>query len=96
MMLSWILVLAFLVAVVPTTLAQQKTLTSKEASHRRDIFYAGGIYVDNAAAGGTIVVNQTYYERLIPAGGVTQKYPLLFIHGGGISGTVSIYTQFRR
>lgn len=60
-----------------------------EAFHRRNVFYAGGQYVFNETLGGTILVNQMYIEQLTPINRVTQRYPLVFLHGGGISGTVS-------
>lgn len=61
-----------------------------EALHRRNVFSAGGNYVFNATQNGTILINQQYFEQLTPAGGVKHPYPLIFIHGGGISGTVSL------
>lgn len=65
-----------------------------EAFHRRNVFYAGGQYVFNETLGGTILVNQMYIEQLTPINGVTQRYPLVFLHGGGISGTVSTVSCF--
>lgn len=59
-----------------------------EALHRRQVFYAGGQYVFNSTQNGTILINQQYVEELTPASGVRQPYPLVFLHGGGISGTV--------
>lgn len=65
-----------------------------EAFHRRNVFYAGGQYVFNETLGGTILVNQMYIEQLTPINGVAQRYPLVFLHGGGISGTVSTESCF--
>ena len=33
--------------------------------------------------------NQMYVESLVPQGGVTQKDPIIFVHGQGQTGTVS-------
>lgn len=63
--------------------------SSAEALHRRNIFYVGGEYVFNATQGGTILINEQYVEELTPAGGVKHPYPIVFFHGGGVSGTVS-------
>lgn len=60
---------------------------SNEALYRRDVFYLGGHYLP--AFGGNIFVDQLYVEKLVPASGIRQPYPLVFIHGGGISGVVS-------
>lgn len=62
---------------------------SAEALHRRNTFYVGGEYVFNATQGGTILINGQYVEELTPAGGVKHPYPLVFFHGGGVSGAVS-------
>ena len=63
--------------------------SSAEALHRRNVFYVGGEYVFNATQGGTILINDQYVERLTPAGGVKHPYPIVFFHGGGVSGAVS-------
>ena len=63
--------------------------SSAEALHRRKIFYVGGQYVFNATQGGTILINDQYVEELTPAGGVKHPYPIVFFHGGGVSGAVS-------
>ena len=63
--------------------------SSAEALHRRNIFYVGGEYVFNATQGGTILINDQYVEELTPAGGVKHPYPIVFFHGGGVSGVVS-------
>ena len=64
---------------------------SNEALHQRDIFYVGGQYVYNATIGGTILTGEQYVEKLTPANGVHQKYPLVFVHCGGLSGTVCMH-----
>ena len=63
--------------------------SSAEALHRRNIFYVGGEYVFNETQGGTILINDQYVEELTPAGGVEHPYPIVFFHGGGVSGAVS-------
>lgn len=62
--------------------------SSAEALHRRNIFYVGGEYVYNTTQGGTILINDQYVEELTPAGGVKHPYPIVFFHGGGVSGAV--------
>ena len=61
---------------------------TQESLHRRSFFYAGGQYVHNDTAGGTISINKQYVEELTPGCGVKHKYPLVFFHGGGDSGVV--------
>ena len=63
--------------------------SSAEGLHRRNIFYVGGEYVFNATQGGTILINDQYVEELTPAGGVKHPYPIVFFHGGGVSGAVT-------
>lgn len=75
-----LLAAAFLFAIVNSA--------SNEALHQRDVFYVGGQYVYNATLGGTILINQQYVEKLTPAKGVHQPYPLVLVHSGGLSGTV--------
>ncbi|KAJ5100199.1 hypothetical protein N7456_006251 [Penicillium angulare] len=57
-----------------------------EFPHTRTYFYAGGSYTqrDN---GEHILTDQIYVEHLMPVSGVTQPYPILFIHGGGQTAT---------
>ncbi|PWI66724.1 hypothetical protein PCL_04862 [Purpureocillium lilacinum] len=66
---------------------------SKDASplcasgpHRRSYFYVGGGYADDGA-GGHVLRDQMYVERLQPVGGVTQDTPLVLIHGQAQTGT---------
>ena len=67
-----------------------------EALHRRNVFYVGGQYVFNAANNGTIAANQMYVEQLTPEKGVTKPYPLVFLHGGGLTGTTWLNTPDNR
>ncbi|EGN95897.1 hypothetical protein SERLA73DRAFT_113625 [Serpula lacrymans var. lacrymans S7.3] len=52
--------------------------------HTRDYFYAGGSYVKQGSS--DIAHAQMYVEHLVPAT-VTQEYPILVIHGDGMTGT---------
>jgi hypothetical protein len=61
---------------------------SSEAVAQRDFFYVGGEYIKDAA-GEHILSGQVYVEKLIPATGCTQPFPIIFIHGGYQTGTVS-------
>ncbi|TFK43331.1 Alpha/beta hydrolase family-domain-containing protein [Crucibulum laeve] len=58
--------------------AQQGTL------HRRSYFYVGQTYF--AQGNSSIAAKQLYVEHLSPAK-TTKPYPLLFIHGNGMTGT---------
>ena len=59
---------------------------AKEAFASRNYFYVGGSYVDDGN-GGHVFTDQMYVEHLVPMK-VSQKYPLLLIHGGGQTGSV--------
>lgn len=58
----------------------------KEAQHTREYFYVGGSYVTTTS--GSLFQNQMYVEKLTPPR-VSQPYPIVFLHGGGQTGTVS-------
>lgn len=60
---------------------------SSDAFYQRSIFYAGGEYTFSKTNNGTILVNQLYVEQLTPTYDQRQKYPVVFVHGGGVSGT---------
>lgn len=64
-------------------------LTSASASHERSYFYVGGNYSINSD-GEHIFTDQMYVEKLVPAGGVSREYPIVFMHGNGQTGTVRI------
>ncbi len=55
-----------------------------EARHTRKFLYVGGDY--NHTTSGTILQNQVYVEQLTPAGGISQKLPIVLLHGGDLSG----------
>ena len=52
--------------------------------HTRSFFYAGGSYDSEDGSG--IVHGQVYVEKLEPQS-VTQPFPIVFVHGGGMTGT---------
>ncbi|KAJ7817852.1 Alpha/Beta hydrolase protein [Mycena olivaceomarginata] len=52
--------------------------------HRRAYFYVGQTYI--AQGNSSIAAGQMYIEHLTPAA-VTQPFPILFIHGLGMTGT---------
>jgi hypothetical protein len=57
-----------------------------EAQHVREYFYAGGEYITTSSN-----QNQMYMEKLTPAI-VSQRCPIIFLHGGAQTGTVSSST----
>lgn len=54
-------------------------------AHFRDFFYVGADFIP--ADNSSIAAGQIYVEHLTPASGPSQKYPLLFVHGAGMTGT---------
>lgn len=61
-----------------------------EGAHRRSYFYVGGEAVDDGTGSGhRVMMGQMYVERLTPTGDVVHPWPIIFIHGGGQTGTVS-------
>jgi hypothetical protein len=77
----------FAAASLASTLSANPTAAgSREAQHVREYFYVGGSYVTTSS--GSLFQNQMYVEKLTPPK-VTQKYPIVFLHGGGQTGTVS-------
>lgn len=59
-----------------------------EAPMIRDYFQAGGQYAQNSA-GDHIFQDQIYVEHLLPVHGVTQTFPIVFLHGSAQTATVS-------
>ncbi|THC88696.1 hypothetical protein EYZ11_011853 [Aspergillus tanneri] len=57
----------------------------REAPHMRNYFYVGGEYVQTSH--GSFFHNQMYVEKLSPTSACVQPYPVVFVHGGGQSGT---------
>lgn len=68
------------------------SLTSALAAHERSYFYVGGNYSLNSD-GEHIFTDQMYVEKLVPAGGVSREYPIVFVHGNGQTGTVCIHNR---
>lgn len=69
------------------TLLATSLLSLTSASHQRSYFFVGGNYTLNSD-GEHICTNQMYVEKLVPAGGVSKPYPIVFVHGNGQTGTV--------
>lgn len=67
-------------------------LKTTEEFASREYFYIGGDYVDDGNDG-FVKESQMYVEKLTPTSagerGGAQKFPVVFIHGNGQSGTVS-------
>lgn len=61
---------------------------ANEAYASRDYFYVGGEYV-TSTTNDTLFVNQVYVEHLVPSR-IEQPYPIVFIHGQSMTGTVSV------
>lgn len=87
--LRWPISLFVLFLILPALSASANKSTNLEAPHRRKIFYAGGEYKLSGTGPNHVLVDQLYVEQLTPLGEKQQPYPLVFYHGGGISGTVS-------
>ena len=64
---------------------------SEESPSHRSYFYVGGQYIDDGNGESQhILTGQMYVEKLIPMNGVRHRWPLVFIHGAGQTGTVSL------
>ncbi|KHO00426.1 uncharacterized protein MAM_01204 [Metarhizium album ARSEF 1941] len=57
----------------------------EEVPHVRTYFYAGGEYVEDGK-GNHFLHNQMYVEKLVPARGVTQAWPIVLMHGNCMTG----------
>ena len=64
------------------------TAAGTTTAHTREIFFAGGEYVE-ITPGDHVIQGQMYVERLMPLGSATRPYPLIFIHGATRTGVVS-------
>ena len=67
--------------------------------HYRDYFFVGSNYVPNptpnninATEPSLLAQGQLYVEHLTPANGVTKTFPILFVHGAGVTGTCFLNT----
>lgn len=68
--------------------------TTSETTYHRDVFYVGGRWIETAS--GNITADHLYVEKLTPAQGVTQSKPLVFFHGGAVSGVQWLNTPDNR
>ncbi|KAI9720949.1 MAG: hypothetical protein M1835_004019, partial [Candelina submexicana] len=64
--------------------------------YRRNVFYAGGQYVNQVGASGRVFTGQLYVEQLTPATGDKKPYPIVFFHGAGINGATFLNTPDNR
>ena len=75
---------------LPACAVGQRTLKldpPQELPYIRDYFYAGGRYIDDGTGTGQhVFVDQIYVERLSPVKGRLKQYPIVFIHGQGLTG----------
>lgn len=72
------------VAIVGNALHRHNPALPQRTLHRRNYFYAGGSFVQRGSS--TLVHGQMYVEHLSPIV-ITQRFPLLFIGGHGMTGT---------
>ncbi|ATZ45280.1 hypothetical protein BCIN_01g00900 [Botrytis cinerea B05.10] len=66
---------------------------TNEVFASRDYFYVGGEYV-TTSTNNTLFVNQMYVEHLLPSL-IEQPYPIVFIHGQSMTGTIELAQQTR-
>ncbi|KAF5373052.1 hypothetical protein D9758_001520 [Tetrapyrgos nigripes] len=62
-----------------------RVLAQHGTAHYREYFYVGYSYVPQGDS--SIAHGQVYVEHLTPASGTLKKYPVLFVHGAGMTGT---------
>ncbi|KAK2028436.1 alpha/beta-hydrolase [Colletotrichum zoysiae] len=67
--------------------------SSQETLHTREFFYVGGQSASDST--GNITIGQLYVEKLTPAI-ILRPTPLIFIHGGGITGVTWLNTPDNR
>lgn len=67
---------------------------SPETAYKRDFFYIGGRTAQGTS--GTITIDQLYVEKLTPTKSWIQRHPLVFFHGGGLSGSTWLNTPDNR
>ncbi|ORY71598.1 Alpha/Beta hydrolase protein [Pseudomassariella vexata] len=68
--------------------------STNETAYFRDFFYLGGRYLTTSS--GNLTFDQLYVEKLTPALGVSQPKPLVFFHGGAVSGVTWLNTPDNR
>ncbi|KAI0146788.1 Alpha/Beta hydrolase protein [Pestalotiopsis sp. NC0098] len=64
--------------------------SSNEVLYARDVYYVGGRVINTGSA--NITADQLYVEKLTPSGGVKHAHPLVFFHGGAVSGVTWLNT----
>lgn len=74
--------------------AVSPSCATSETSYHRDVFYVGGRWIETAS--GNVTADHLYVEKLTPAAGVTQSKPLVFFHGGAVSGVQWLNTPDNR
>ncbi|KAI4107845.1 MAG: hypothetical protein LQ339_002455 [Xanthoria mediterranea] len=90
----WALALAVPLGLVVS--APARPSPNGETNHRRTVFFVGGRYVFNETTKSTNAVDQMYVEQLTPERGVRQPHPLIFLHGGGLTGLTWLNTPDNR
>jgi hypothetical protein len=101
----WLLIAATMIPLLKTAVVEPKSVhrqldmnaTSQETPVIREYFYVGGRYVDDGTGTGQhIFQDQMYVEKLrlaISCPKASPISPLVFIHGQGQTGTVSLFSQ---
>lgn len=74
--------------------AVSPSCATSETSYHRDVFYVGGRWIETTS--GNITADQLYVEKLTPAQGVRQSKPIVFFHGGAVSGVQWLNTPDNR
>lgn len=82
-----LLAAAIMIAISNANPPKQQETPDTEAPHIRTYFYIGGEYAKDEK-GGHFFRDQMYVEKLVPAQGVTQKFPIIMMHGNCMTGTV--------
>ncbi|KAL2064285.1 hypothetical protein VTL71DRAFT_4779 [Oculimacula yallundae] len=99
MLLLWSAILACVAGTVHATDCTgingiKPACRSQETAYYRDVFWVGGQYVSGPI--GLLTNDQMYVEKLTPTCGIKQPYPLVFFHGGGVSGGTWLNTPDNR
>lgn len=75
---------------MPSSARNANCVPPKSPSNR-SYFYVGGRYVDDEKGESQhVLTHQMYVEPSLPVGGVKHLWLLIFIHGAGQTGTVSL------
>ncbi|KAI0125596.1 Alpha/Beta hydrolase protein [Xylariales sp. AK1849] len=65
-----------------------------EVTYKRSVYYVGGRLINTGSA--NITADQLYVEKLTPTWGVRHTHPLVFFHGGAVSGVTWLNTPDNR